>query len=83
MVASWILNFFYFSLFADLYVNVFQPCTFHEWIDMSKPSVSQMRIPRTESKRLYLEVMEEMCERCARQLQGKELDVRIKEMQAT
>jgi hypothetical protein len=83
MVTSWILNFFYFSLFADLYVNVFQPCTFHEWIDMSKPSVSQMRIPRTESKRLYLEVMEEMCERCARQLQGKELDVRIKEMQAT
>jgi hypothetical protein len=49
---------------------------------MSKPSVSQIRINGTRSKRLYLEQMEEMHERRTRQLQGKELDIRIKEMHA-
>jgi hypothetical protein len=49
---------------------------------MSKSSVSQIRINGTGSKRLYLEQMEDMCERRARQLQGKELDIHIKEMHA-
>jgi hypothetical protein len=49
---------------------------------MNKPSVSQMRINGTKCKRLHLELMEEMCERWARQLQGKELDIHIKEMHA-
>jgi hypothetical protein len=39
-----------------------------------------MRINGTESKRLYLEQMEDMCERRVRQLQGKELDICIKKM---
>jgi hypothetical protein len=39
-----------------------------------------MRINGTESKRLYLEQMEDMRERRVRQLQGKELDICIKEM---
>jgi hypothetical protein len=41
-----------------------------------------MRINGIETKRLYLEQIEEMHERQARQLQGKELDIRIKEMHA-
>jgi hypothetical protein len=41
-----------------------------------------MKIPTTESKMLYLEQMEEMCERRTRQLEGKELDIRIKDMHA-
>jgi hypothetical protein len=41
-----------------------------------------MKIPTTESKMLYLEQMEEMCERQTRQLEGKELDIRIKDMHA-
>jgi hypothetical protein len=49
---------------------------------MSKSSVSQIRINGTGSKRLYLEQMEDMRERRARQLQGKELDIHIKEMHA-
>jgi hypothetical protein len=49
---------------------------------MSKLSVSHMRINGIETKRLYLEQIEEMHERQARQLQGKELDIRIKEMHA-
>jgi hypothetical protein len=39
-----------------------------------------MRINGTESKRLYLEQMKDMRERQVRQLQGKELDICIKEM---
>jgi hypothetical protein len=74
-------EFFYLYLFAGLLCTyVFQSCKFCEWIDMSKPSVSHMSINRTESKRLYLEQMEEMREIQARQLQGKELDIRIKKM---
>jgi hypothetical protein len=49
---------------------------------MSKLSVSQMRINGIESKRLYLVQMQEKRERRARQLEGKELDIRIKEMHA-
>jgi hypothetical protein len=49
---------------------------------MSKSSVSQIRINGIGSKRLYLEQMEDMRERRARQLQGKELDIHIKEMHA-
>jgi hypothetical protein len=50
---------------------------------MSKSSVSQIKINGTGSKRLYLEQMEDMRERrWARQLQGKELDIHIKEMHA-
>jgi hypothetical protein len=41
-----------------------------------------MRINGIESKMLYLEQMENMRERQARQLQGKELDIHIKEMHA-
>jgi hypothetical protein len=39
-----------------------------------------MKIPAIESKREYLELMEEMHERQARQLEARELDIRIKEM---
>jgi hypothetical protein len=38
--------------------------------------------PATESKSEYLELMEEMHERRARQLEGIELDIRIKKMYA-
>jgi hypothetical protein len=41
-----------------------------------------MRINGIKSKRLYLKQMKEMHERHARQIQGKELDIRIKEMHA-
>jgi hypothetical protein len=49
---------------------------------MKKSPVSQMKISATESKRVYLEQIEEMRERRARQLEGRELDFRIKEMHA-
>jgi hypothetical protein len=49
---------------------------------MEKPSPWQMKIPATESKREYLELMEEMHERRARQLEARELDIQIKEMHA-
>jgi uncharacterized protein (DUF3084 family) len=49
---------------------------------MEQPSVAQMKIPATESKREYLQQMEEMRERRARKLQVRELDIRIKEMHA-
>jgi hypothetical protein len=39
-----------------------------------------MRIPRTESKRLYLELMEEMCERCAGHMRGTELEQEEEEL---
>jgi hypothetical protein len=38
---------------------------------MEQPLVVQMKIPATESKREYLQQMEEMCERRARQLQAR------------
>jgi hypothetical protein len=41
-----------------------------------------MKIPATESKREYLQQMEEMRERCARQLEGREFDIRIKGIHA-
>jgi NifB/MoaA-like Fe-S oxidoreductase len=47
---------------------------------MEQPLVAQMKIPATESKREYLQQMEEICERWARQLEGRELDICIKEM---
>jgi hypothetical protein len=47
---------------------------------MRKSLVSQMKIPVIESKMLYLEQIEEMRERRARQLEEKELDIHIKEM---
>jgi hypothetical protein len=46
---------------------------------MRKPPVSQMKIWATESKSVYLEQMEEMRERRARQVEGCELDIRIKD----
>jgi uncharacterized protein (DUF3084 family) len=49
---------------------------------MEQPSMAQMKIRTTESKREYLQEMEEMCERWVRQLQARELDIRIKEMHA-
>jgi hypothetical protein len=42
----------------------------------------QTKIPATESKQQYLQLMEEMRERRARQLEGRELDICIKEMHA-
>jgi hypothetical protein len=38
---------------------------------MEQPLVAQMKIPATESKREYLQQMEEICERWARQLEGR------------
>jgi hypothetical protein len=49
---------------------------------MEKPLLWQTKIPATESKSQYLELMEEMHERWARQLEGRELDIWIKEMHA-
>jgi hypothetical protein len=49
---------------------------------MKKPLVWQMKILATKSKKTYLEQMEKMHEKRARQLKGKELDIRIKEMHA-
>jgi hypothetical protein len=42
----------------------------------------QTKIPATESKRDYLELMEKMRERRTRQLDERELDIWIKEMHA-
>jgi hypothetical protein len=47
---------------------------------MKKPLLSQMKIPATESKRVYFKQMEEMRKRRARQLEGRELDICIKEI---
>jgi hypothetical protein len=41
-----------------------------------------MKISTIKSKREYLELMEEMRERRARQLEARELDIRIKEVHA-
>jgi hypothetical protein len=41
-----------------------------------------MKIHATESKKKYLELMEEMHDRRARQLEERELDIRIKKMHA-
>jgi hypothetical protein len=49
---------------------------------MEKPPLWQMKIHATESKRGYPQLMEEMSERWDRQLEGRELDIRIKEMHA-
>jgi hypothetical protein len=49
---------------------------------MEQPPLAQMKIHGIESKREYLQQMEEMRERWARQLEGGELDIRIKEMHA-
>jgi hypothetical protein len=49
---------------------------------MEQPSVVQMKITATESKREYLQQMEQMRERRARQLRARELDIHIKEMHA-
>jgi hypothetical protein len=49
---------------------------------MKKPPLWQMKIPATKSKREYLELIEEMRERWDRQLEARELNIRIKEMQA-
>jgi hypothetical protein len=47
---------------------------------MEQPSVVQMKIPATESKREYLQQMKEMRERWGRQLEERELNICIKEM---
>ncbi len=44
--------------------------------------MAQIKIHATESKREYLQKMEEMRERWARKQQVRELDIRIKEMHA-
>jgi hypothetical protein len=49
---------------------------------MEQPSVAQIKIHATESKREYLQKMEEMRERWARKQQVRELDIHIKEMHA-
>jgi hypothetical protein len=49
---------------------------------MKKPPLWQTTIPATESKREYLELMEEMRGRWTRQLEVRELDIQIKEMHA-
>jgi hypothetical protein len=61
---------------------LFQLCKFREWIDMEEPPLWQTKIPATESKWEYPKLMEEMRERRARQLEGRELDICIKEMHA-
>jgi hypothetical protein len=45
---------------------------------MEKPPLWQMKIPSTESKREYLQLMKEMREGRARKLEGRELDIQIK-----
>jgi hypothetical protein len=47
---------------------------------MEKHLQWQTKIPARESKSEYLELMEEMRERWARQLEVRELDIRIKKM---
>jgi hypothetical protein len=49
---------------------------------MRKILVSEMQILATESKDSYLQQMEEMHDRRARKLHGKELNIHIKEMHA-
>jgi hypothetical protein len=49
---------------------------------MEKPLLWQTKILTTENKREYLELMEEMHERRARQLEAREVYIRIKEMHA-
>jgi hypothetical protein len=49
---------------------------------MEKPPLWQTKIPATESKREYLELMEDMRERRARHLKAREFDIWIKEMHA-
>jgi hypothetical protein len=49
---------------------------------MEKPPLWQLEIPATESKRQYLNLMEEMRGRWANQLEVREFDIRIKEMHA-
>jgi hypothetical protein len=49
---------------------------------MEKPPQWQTKIPATESKRQYLQLMKEMCERRARHVEARELDIQIKEMHA-
>jgi hypothetical protein len=49
---------------------------------MEKPPLWQLQISTTESKRWYLNLMEEMRGRQARQLEAKEFDIWIKEMHA-
>jgi hypothetical protein len=49
---------------------------------MEKAPLWQMKIATTKSKREYLQLMEEICERQAMQLEGRELDIQIKEMHA-
>jgi hypothetical protein len=61
---------------------LFQPCKFCEWIDIEKSPQWQTKIPIIENKREYLELMEEMRGRRARQLETREPDIRIKEMHA-
>jgi hypothetical protein len=47
---------------------------------MEEPPLWQTKIPATESKWEYPKLMKEMRERRARQLEGREIDIRIKEM---
>jgi hypothetical protein len=51
-------------------------------MDMEKPLLWQMTIPAKESKRQHLQLMEEMRDRRARQLEGRKCDIRIKKMHA-
>jgi hypothetical protein len=49
---------------------------------MERPPLWQTKIPAIENKWQYLQLMEEMSERWARQLEGRKLDIHINEMHA-
>jgi hypothetical protein len=55
----------------------FSPANFMNELTWRSPCCS-----RRKSKREYLELMEEMHERWARQIEARELDIQIKEMHA-
>jgi hypothetical protein len=49
---------------------------------MEKSPLWQTTIPAKESKKQYMQLMEEMREKWTRQLEGRERDIWIKEMHA-
>ena len=57
-----------------------QACDFRQWIDLNSIFVSEARRERSESKEMYLGILEEMRWRRAAKRRGKEMSMRIKEM---
>ena len=57
-----------------------QACDFCQWIDLNSISVSEARIEGSESKEMYLGILEEMRWRRAVKRRAKEMNIRIKEM---